>query len=150
MAKFKYRMQNILNIKEKLEEQEKQNFAVMRARLTEEEEKLDEIKKRREDVAEEARRMREDTINILAIKENSAMADYLDDCIKSQVLKVRAARKNLENARVRMQKAIQERKIHEKLKDNAFNEFLKEENIKEAKEIDELTSYVYGQVKNEQ
>ena len=52
-------------------------------------------------------------------------------------MKVMAAEKNLENARVKMQNAIAERKIHEKLKENAFDEFIKEEGMKEAKEIDE-------------
>ena len=145
MARFIYKMQNILNIKEKLEEQEKQNFALMRVKLTEEEDKLAALKDRRNAVAEEGKKMREDKINILSIKENTALASFLDEQIKGQSIKVMAAEKNLENARVRMQNAIQERKIHEKLKENAFDEFIKEEGMKEAKEIDELTSYVYGQ-----
>lgn len=149
MAIFRYRMQNILNIKEKLEEQEKQNFAVMRARLTEEEEKLSALKQRREDVADAGRRMREDKIDILSIKENTALASFVEEQIKAQTMKVMAAEKNLENARMRMQSAIQERKIHEKLKENAFDEFVREEAMKEAKEIDELTSYVYGQKEEE-
>ena len=149
MAIFRYRMQNILNIKEKLEEQEKQNFALMRVKLTEEEDKLAALKDRRNAVAEEGKKMREDKINILSIKENTALASFLDEQIKGQSIKVMAAEKNLENARVRMQNAIQERKIHEKLKENAFDEFIKEEGMKEAKEIDELTSYVYGQKEEE-
>ena len=40
MAKFIYRMQNILDIKYKLEETEKQNFAAALQRLRNEEEKL--------------------------------------------------------------------------------------------------------------
>ena len=41
MAKFIYRMQNILNLKLKLEEQQKMEFAAARKRLDEEEEKLE-------------------------------------------------------------------------------------------------------------
>ena len=40
MAKFVYRMQNILEIKEKLEAQEKAAYSVANARLMEEQEKL--------------------------------------------------------------------------------------------------------------
>lgn len=149
MAIFRYRMQNVLNIKEKLEEQEKQNFALMRTRLTEEEEKLSALKERRDFIASEGRRMREDKIDILSIKENTALASFIEEQIKGQTMKVMAAEKNLENARVRMQNAISERKIHEKLKENAFDDFMKEEGMKEAKEIDELTSYVYGQKEEE-
>ena len=38
-----------------------------------------------------------------------------------------------------------ERKTHETLRDKAFQEFLMEEKKQESKEIDQLTSYTYGQ-----
>ena len=49
MAKFKYKMQNILDIKQKMEEQAKMRFAQEMIKLSEEEEKLQHIedKKRR-------------------------------------------------------------------------------------------------------
>ena len=149
MARFRYRMQNILTIKYKLEEQEKQNFALMRAKLTEEEEKLAALNTKRAEIAEDGVRMRNDKIDILKIKENTALAAYYDDQIRSQKVRVATASKNLENARLRMQTAIQERKIHEKLRENAFDKFMKEEAANEAKEIDQLTSYTYGQKKTE-
>ena len=40
---------------------------------------------------------------------------------------------------------MQERKIQEKLRENAFEAFMKEENAREGKEVDELVSYTYGQ-----
>ena len=43
MAKFNYRMQGILNIKYKLEEQAKNEFAAANAALAEEEKKLAEL-----------------------------------------------------------------------------------------------------------
>lgn len=46
MAKFIYRMENILNIKYKMEEQAKQEYMVVRMRLDEAEEQLDSLKKR--------------------------------------------------------------------------------------------------------
>ena len=42
---------------------------------------------------------------------------------------------------------MQERKIHENhenLKEKAFGQFMVEENRREGREVDELTSYVYG------
>ena len=38
-----------------------------------------------------------------------------------------------------------ERRTHEILRENAFEEFLLEEKAAESKEIDQLTSYTYGQ-----
>ena len=39
---------------------------------------------------------------------------------------------------------MQERKTQEKLKENAFEDFKKELNAAESKEIDELVSYRFG------
>jgi flagellar FliJ protein len=44
---------------------------------------------------------------------------------------------------------MQESKTQAKLREKAFEAFLKEENAKESKEIDELVSYTYGQKKSE-
>ena len=44
-----------------------------------------------------------------------------------------------------MKEIMQERKMHEKLKEKALAQFLQEENAAEGKIVDELTSYTYGQ-----
>lgn len=144
MARFRYRMQNILDIKSKLEEQEKNNFAAAQRKLAEEEELLKTVIEKRERLAEEARRMRGETLNILELKENEYARKYTEEQVKKQQLNVVVAQKNVEVARLRMQKAVQERKIHDKLKEHAFEEFLQEENAAELKEIDQLTSYTHG------
>lgn len=144
MAVFRYRMQNILNIKSNLETQAKSNFALAQAKYNEEQDILEGFQKRRDDIANEGRLIRQGTVNILKIKENEALVKYLEEQVKEQLVKVKTAEKNLETARIRLQKATQEREIHEKLKEKAFEEFMHEEAMKEAKEIDELTSYTYG------
>lgn len=147
MGRFRYNMQNILAIKEKMETQEKQQFALQTKRLTEEEEKLQTLEAEKERLIEEGKKLRLTKINILDIKENTAAKQYQDELIKKQETQVKTAQKNLEIARIRMQKAMQEREIHEKLREKAFEEFMAEENRTQAKEIDELTSYVYGKNK---
>ena len=138
-------MQNILNIKEKMEEMEKMNFAEMRLKLTEEENKLEELMRRKEEIELEAKKLRNEKIDILKIKENTSLMEYLDSSIKTQTLRVRAAEKNLDIARKKMTVAVQERQIQEKLRENALDEFMKEENAAELKEIDQLTSFTFGQ-----
>ena len=49
MAKFIYRMQSILDIKQKLEEQAKNEFAKARLQLTLEEDKLQKLKERKKE-----------------------------------------------------------------------------------------------------
>ena len=58
---------------------------------------------------------------------------------------VEAAERNLEKVREKLSEVMMERKTHEKLKEKAFEEFLMEEKRQESKEIDQLTSYTYGQ-----
>ena len=145
MAKFKYRMQSILNIKEKLEEQAKNEFAQARLRLTEEEEKLEALYLRKASYEEEGRALRMSAINILDLNENKNALDRMDEYIARQKVEVNKANAFLENARVKLTEAMQESQIQNKLKEKAFEEFKKELNAQEAKEIDELTSYTYGQ-----
>ena len=144
MAKFNYRMQNILQLKEKMEEQERNNFAARRRALTEEEEKLQALIDKRNAVAEEGRRLRQIVIDVRSIRENEDMQRFTEEQVKQQRIKVRVAEKSLDAARIKMQEAVQERKIHEKMREKAFERFIAEMNAAEVKEIDELTSYVYG------
>ena len=144
MARFNYRMQNILGLMENFEEQAKQNFADKRRILSEEEEALATLNDKKAKLNEEAKKLRVGAIDVRKIKENDYEKKFIDEEIKKQKVKVHVANKNLENARLRMQEAIKNRKMHEKLKENAFEQFMAEEAAKEIREIDGLTSYVYG------
>ena len=144
MAKFKYRMQSILNIKEKLEEQAKNEFAAARMRLDEEEEKLRALEERKLFYEDEGRRLRESALNVLDLNENKIAIDRMKEFISIQQIEVNRAAALLEQARINLTNAMQEAQIQNKLKEKAFEEFKKEINAQEAKEIDELTSYTYG------
>ena len=144
MAKFKYRMQSILEVKKKLEEQAKNEFAAARAALNEEEEKLEQLNKRKEAYEEEGRALREDTLNIMDIIENKEALLRMDEFIAEQQLNVKRSEDRMEEARLALQTAMQESKTQEKLREKAFEQFMKEENARESREIDELVSYTYG------
>lgn len=144
MAKFRYRMQSILEIKKKLEEQAKNEFAAARAALNEEEDKLEQLKKRKEAYEDEGRALRENTLNIMDIIENKEALLRMDEFIADQQLNVKRAQDRMEEVRLALQSAMQESKTQEKLREKAFGQFVKEENKRESKEIDELVSYTYG------
>lgn len=145
MAVFRYKMQGILDIKEKLEERAKQDFAEANMRLDAEKKKLDELQAKRFFYMQEGIKLRMEVIDLLKIKENKMAVLKMDEFIADQKLEIARAAKAVERARVVLQELMQERKAHEKLKETAFEEFLKEEQATESKEIDELTSYTYGQ-----
>ena len=68
MAKFVYRMQNILDLKQKLEEQEKANFGMATARFNEEQRKLRELMIRQADYERQLKALSIGSININEIK----------------------------------------------------------------------------------
>lgn len=144
MAKFKYRMQNILDIKQKLEESAKMEFGEANVRVMEEEEKLSVIDERKRAYEAEAGRLRTAKLQVADIKNNTRAISVLGDMRKAQESEVDKAKVILEQKRYALQVAMQERKTQEKLYENAFEEFVREENARESKEVDELTSYVYG------
>ncbi|MGN0388282.1 MAG: flagellar export protein FliJ [Suilimivivens sp.] len=145
MAKFVYRMQSILNIKEKMESQARNEFARSRQHLNEEEEKLKGLTERKAFYEQQGRELQESSLNVRDILDNRNAIERMKEYIAVQKKAVITAQAQLEDARQKLQNAMQEKKTQEKLKEKAFEEFVKEENAKESKEIDELVSYTYGQ-----
>ena len=149
MARFRYRMQSILNVKLKMETQAKQDFAAAKIALDEEEEKLSALKERKAAYEKEAELLLKDHLKVRYIIDNKTAILRMDEYISAQILQVRLAAEQVEKARERLTEVMKDRKMHETLKEKAFEEFLKEENRAESKEIDQLTSYTYGQRRNE-
>lgn len=145
MAVFKYKLQNVLDIKFRMEDQAKAAFGTAQAKLNEEEAKKAALILRLKQYEEEGKRLREDALSVLDIRDNSRAIDNIKEQIEAQQKKVDQAAKVVEQARIRLTDAMQERKIHEKLKENSFEEFIRETNAAESKEIDELVSYTYGE-----
>lgn len=145
MAKFKYRMQSILNIKLKMEEQAKMQFAQAQAKLNEEEEKLQKLKDRKSLYETELKTELQSKLDLRKIEELQNAVVRMEEFIVTQMREVDKAARAVERERQKLAEVMMERKSHEKLKENAFEEFLQELNSAEGKEVDELTSYTYGQ-----
>ncbi len=149
MARFRYKMQSILDVKLKMETQAKQEFALAKNALDEEEEKLEALKLRKRGYEEEAAGLLTGGLHVADIRDNKTAIVRMDEFIKEQTARVKLAEAALERARLKLQEVMRERKTQETLRDKAFEEFMREENRKESKEIDELTSYTYGQKASE-
>lgn len=144
MAKFFYRMQNILDIKYKLEEQAKQEYMAVRIRLNEAMAELDNLKQRKGSYMTLYRQLVSQKLEILEIEECKNAIILMDEYIYNQKQVVQRIEHELDIAAQKMNIVMQERKIHEKLKENQFEEFLHELNQEEMKEIDQLVSYQYN------
>ena len=145
MARFRYSMQSILDIKLKLETQAKQEFSAARAALDEEERKLQLLFDRKSEYEDEAARLRSGTLNFRDMEDNQTAIRCMEYFIDDQRVCVREAERMLERARTKLAEVMIERKTQENLRDTACEDFLREENRREGKEVDELTSYTYGQ-----
>lgn len=146
MVKFAYKMQNILDVKSKLEDQAKTNFSAAAARLNREEEKLAELNRRKDDYERRAKELVADRLDIREIKVNRTAIDVMKGSIRNQTLAVHVAERNVDSARARLQEVMIERKTHEILKEKAFNGFKKELLKEESKEVDELVSFTHNHV----
>lgn len=141
MKKFKYKMESILQIKGKLEDQAKIAYGTARIKLTQEEEKLIKLQEMKLAYENELRLLRSGRLDILNIKQCEQAIEIAQMNIKQQTTMVKNAAHRLEVARIRLNDAMIERKTQEKLKENAFNEYLKEFDSEERREVDELNSF---------
>lgn len=149
MAKFTYRMQNILDIKYKLENQAKQEYQEVASRLREAEKTLEELEIKREAYIVHYRELTANALDIKEIGHAKEAIDIMKLYIVNQKNVIRTIEFELEQARNKLRDVMQDRKVHEKLKDNEFEEFLVELNKEELKEIDEVVSYQYNNVDGE-
>ena len=144
MAKFVYRMQSILDIKYKLEEQERTAYSIANGKLAEENQKLQTLLIRRAGYERRAKELAVGTIDVQSIQENKRAIDTMKSLIRDQMMQVHIAEKNVDLARKRLNDVMVERKVQEKLREKAFEEFKVEVAAKEVQEVDELTSFTYA------
>ncbi len=145
MARFVYRMQSVLNIKQKTEGQIKMEFASAQAELGKQQDILDEYVRRKEKYLMEAENLRNaKTLDLQEILDNQYATAQMDVMIASQSRVVAQHEEIVEKIRIRLTKAIQERKMQESLRERAFAEWIEEEKQEEAKENDQRTSFTYG------
>ncbi len=144
MAKFNYKMQHLLNIKLQLETVAKSEYAEMAYRLAKEEDNMRRLVAREREYQQEARQLVSSRLDVAELRRCGNSIRTMKEFIQQQALQVRIAQKNLDQAKQRLDEAMQERKIQEKLKEKAFEAFKLELNAEEMKEIDQLVSFQYN------
>lgn len=148
MARFIFSMQNILNMKEKLEEQAKNQYSQANMRLQEAMAEQEALELR---LANEKKKLQKDissSLNIGEIRRREDAVEIIRMYVRQQMLVVKQCEKEVEVARQHLNEAMKERKTFEKLREKAFEKFRIEENLREQKEVDELVSYRYGAKKD--
>ena len=144
MAKFVYRMQNILNIKQKLETQAKMTYSLANQKYLEQQKILQEYMVRRVGYEQHWKKLMQGNLNLQEVEHARADVNAMKTIVRRQMVEVHKAEKELEDARNRLKTVMQERKVQEKLREKAFEEFKQELAEAETREIDELVSYTYN------
>lgn len=150
MARFIYGMQNILDIKYKLEDSARQEYADARQALYAEEEKLQVLYNRKELYYKEYQSAISGNLDFRYIEECGNAMDIMDMKIEEQNEVIKKKSKELELVRQKLNQVMQERKMHEKLKEKKFDEFKLELSLSENKETDEVVSYKFNNKSEEE
>ena len=146
MTKFTFRLESILSIKLKLEEQAKMEFGAAKLKLNEEQDKLEGLFSKKSEYEEELKKLYSDDLDVKRINGTARAIVIVDEQIKLQKDSVKRAVKQVDLATQKLNTVMQERKSMEKLKENRFAEYMREYNEEESKQTDELISYQYGRV----
>ena len=110
MAKFIYRLQNVLDIKIRLETQAKTEFATAMNLVRTEEEKLMQLVNRRQQYQDDIRKKSLGKVDVVQLRIGGESVKTLDEMMKQQAVKLRIAERNLEKVREQLNEAVKEQK----------------------------------------
>ncbi|MBQ4232048.1 MAG: flagellar export protein FliJ, partial [Lachnospiraceae bacterium] len=142
-------MQNVLDVKIKLEDQARTAFSQAQMRVNEANEVLEGIRMRLGGYEELKRQLMLERLDVLKLNQCENAITSLKYQEQQQMKKIAALNAVLDNARRNLNQAMIDRKTHEKLKENEFEEFKIELNNQEKKEIDELVSFTHNRAGEE-
>lgn len=137
-------MQSILDIKYKLENQAKSEYAAAMAILRQEKFKLEEINADINKYEDDLRTLQSGIIDVMQLRECTEALEYKKRALQAQKIVVQRSENRVERSKEKLNEVMVDRKTHEKLKEKAFEEFLQELSAQENKEIDELVSFQYN------
>lgn len=144
MAKFIFSMENLLKIKLKLEDQAKAEYGIQIAILRQEEQKLLDMKVRKDNMQQQLKEQISHILNLFEIRQLEDGIENIKYNMNLQRIVIINQQNKVEEARKKLDEAMKERKTYEKLKEKAFEIFKQEINAEEQKEVDELVSFRYG------
>jgi len=144
MAKFTFRLQGLLSVKEKLEEQRKMEYGHALAALERERRALRQLEEEKSfNIGEVSRRMKV-SIEPEVLTLYGLYIEELKRRIKKQEKRVEAAEREAEERRLILVEAMKERKMMQKLREKDLEEFVEEEKRSEQRGVDVLVSYKYA------
>lgn len=144
MAKFVFRLQSYLGVKEKIEEQKKLEYGQALRRLEEECQKKIQLVAMQDELINLFKNSLHTEVNVVDIKRYNNTIEWLKYKIVEQEKRIAAAEVIAETKRLELIEAMKERKMLENVKEKKYEEFVQSENLNDKKRIDEIISYQYN------
>ena len=144
MAQFNFQLQNFLAVKEKLEEQHKVEFGMAISELERQKQKKAVLVTEKQDTLYAFRKQAADKVRPTELAQYSGYVEVLKGRIEARQVKVDKADAFAARKRHELVESMKERKMLEKLKENAYESYLKDERRAEHRQVDEVVSYRYS------
>lgn len=138
---FKFNLQSVLSLKEKMEDSKKRDFGL----AIQEEEKIKGEKAKLEaeklEALNSAREQSKNKVNVVYIKAFNHYNQYMDQAIKTKNQELELAHQKVEEKRAELLEAMKERKILDNLKELHLETYLEEEKHAEQRLTDDIVTY---------
>lgn len=145
MAKFDFKFQSILNLKEQFEEKAKIEYGIEISKLEDEKKALLLLNVAIDDSIVKMRELNGSRVSIGELNEYNNYILGIKSKIVIQRKKIDKQELKVIEKQKKLALAMRERKSFEKMRINAFEIYQKEEKLIEQKQIDELISYKHSQ-----
>ena len=144
MAKFIFPMEQLLNIKRKMEKQKQMEYAKALQELSAAEQRLQVlITVQKEEIVYYQSYLCSGTINPNEMKRLHVALQYYRHQVALQEAAVEKGKQQVQLAIEAVRKALQERKTYELLREKEYESYLEEEKLQGLKTVDEIVSYKY-------
>jgi len=144
MARFTFRLQSYLSVKEQMEEQKKSEYGQAIIRLEEERQRLLVLQNELEENVRLFKKALTTAIVAVEIRRYNNRLELLKVWIVEQEAKVIAAEQYVEKKRLELVEAMKDRKALETVKERNYEEYLIEEQRADQTVVDGIVSYKYA------
>ncbi|EJU21505.1 flagellar export protein FliJ [Peptoanaerobacter stomatis] len=138
---YKFRLQKVLDVKEKAEDNKKNEVYIVNKELLKANEQLQELKLELTQKGIEREEKNKEGISIIEIVQLNKYIDYLCSLIKNKEIEICELNKKLEIKKEEYIESRKERKSYENLKDKDYARYMIKEAKEEEKIIDEIVSF---------
>lgn len=138
MKGYKFRLQNLLDLRTDMEEQCKREFKIIQKDKNELEEKHNNLKDSYSKYSS-----KNDEVSVVEKKIKQMYLCAIEDSIEKVKLEIKEKNKQLEEKRIELKQKQIDRKIVETLKEKKEAAFIKKQNLIEQKNNDEFALYAF-------